>query len=185
MWVHTNSQEKVISLGLTPFCSKHSKLVFLQPHKTRQSKPTSRLPYAPYPRTPLATVLTFCSSGLLPLGFISTHPLRPLGPHLSPFRSHQSDISAIDSLQVPLCVSRWSVWANLQQVMWLEFDRRSSVWNIWSCTQIKMFNVQYKLVNVQYTASVCSGTMLHLDRNVQHTMCNAVFNVWCAMFSAL
>ena len=100
--VHTASQEKVISIGLTPFCSKHSKLVFLQPHKTRQSKPTSRLPYAPYPRTPLATVLTFCSSGLLPLGFISTHPLRPLGPHLSHFRSHQSDISAIDSLQVPL-----------------------------------------------------------------------------------
>lgn len=94
--VHTNSQEKVISIGLTPFCSKHSKLVLLRPHKTRQSNQlTVAHPLAICPLSPHSTRhrIDFLLLRVLPLGFISTPPLRPLGPHLSRFRSHQSDIS--------------------------------------------------------------------------------------------
>ena len=83
--------------GLTPFCSKHPKLVLLRPHKTRRSNQlTVAHPLAICPPSPHSTRhrIDFLLLRVLPLGFISTSPLRPLGPHLSRFRSHQSDISA-------------------------------------------------------------------------------------------
>ena len=142
-------------------------------------------------------VLTFCSSGCC--RWVLYQP--PLGPHLSRFTSHQSDISAIDSSSPPLCfplvgraefaasnvIGIWSAVECVEDIistMLHTTDQNAQSPHGSKCStysvQLAMHHVQLTMCSITILQPDQCSMLIHIRRKWQHMilLCATCIEMW-------